>query len=213
MTKSETERARSKPADTRDALILAAEQLYAAGGFEAVTMRALGEKVGISHMTAYYYFRNKDELMAELRYRAFARFTGAMDKAAAGIRDKQEKLRSLCLGYLKFGLERPADYGLMFAVWEFEDYQSFVGTHGPEALRHPGSWEGMRDAVAAAFPDQADEAEKRAHLLWAGLHGLVELHQAHKLVFGMRACDLAEPLADMFIAAFRAETMCGKPES
>lgn len=50
----------------REDLLAAALQLFAQGGVDAVTMRAVAEAVGVSVMTPYRYFADKSELMRGL---------------------------------------------------------------------------------------------------------------------------------------------------
>jgi AcrR family transcriptional regulator len=50
----------------RGALIDAASALFAQGGLEAVTMRSVAARVGVSAMTPYHYFADKAELLSSL---------------------------------------------------------------------------------------------------------------------------------------------------
>lgn len=47
-------------------LLRATRDLAAAGGYAAVTMNAMAERAGVTRMTAYQYFRNRDHALAEL---------------------------------------------------------------------------------------------------------------------------------------------------
>lgn len=49
---------------TRDRLVAAARELASGGGYAAVTMHAVSELAGVSRITAYKYFSNKDHLLA-----------------------------------------------------------------------------------------------------------------------------------------------------
>ena len=72
------------PADIetfRSRLCDIAEGLFAAHGPDGVTMRELAEAMGVSSMTAYRYFEDKDAILAAVRTRAFSRFAGAMEQA------------------------------------------------------------------------------------------------------------------------------------
>ena len=57
----------------------AAEHLFAARGPEAVTMRELASALGVSPMTPYRYFKDKDAILAAVRTRAFNRHAEAQD--------------------------------------------------------------------------------------------------------------------------------------
>jgi AcrR family transcriptional regulator len=50
---------------TRERIIVAAARLFYAEGIRAVSIDAVAEKAGVTKKTFYYYFRSKDELIAE----------------------------------------------------------------------------------------------------------------------------------------------------
>ena len=51
-------------ADFRERLCVAAERLFAEKGPDAVTMRQLASELGVSPMTPYRYFQDKDDILA-----------------------------------------------------------------------------------------------------------------------------------------------------
>lgn len=51
---------------TLDRLLRATRELAEDGGYAAVTMNAMAERAGVTRMTAYQYFRNRDHALAEL---------------------------------------------------------------------------------------------------------------------------------------------------
>lgn len=59
-------KARSKPRAplTRDRVLQAAMDLADEGGIEAVTMRRLGQALGVEAMSLYYHAANKDDILA-----------------------------------------------------------------------------------------------------------------------------------------------------
>ena len=50
-------------------------------GLEAVTMRQLAAELGVSPMTPYRYFGDKDDILAAVRARAFDRHAEALETA------------------------------------------------------------------------------------------------------------------------------------
>ena len=48
-------------------ILTAAKQLFMSEGYETVTTRQLAERVGISQTGLYVYFKNKEEILVELR--------------------------------------------------------------------------------------------------------------------------------------------------
>ena len=62
------------PADVtefRNRLCEVAAQLFAEKGYEGFNMRELAGRLGISTMTPYRYFKDKEAILSEVRARAF----------------------------------------------------------------------------------------------------------------------------------------------
>src|ERR1700743_465631 len=76
------------PADVeafRTRLCDVAETLFAAHGPDRGTMREMADSLGVSSMTPYRYFKDKDAILAAVRTRAFNRFAAAMESARAAL--------------------------------------------------------------------------------------------------------------------------------
>src|SRR5277367_1532334 len=99
-----------------------AEKQFALHGPDGVTMRELADALGVSSMTPYRYFKDKDSILAAVRTRAFNRFAAAMEAVAS--RNKSESGNA----YLDFALANPAAYRLMFDVSQptFANYPDLV---------------------------------------------------------------------------------------
>jgi AcrR family transcriptional regulator len=72
----------------RTRLCQAAEQLFAEQGIEAVTMRQLAVALGVSPMTPYRYFRDKDEIIDAVRTSAY---NTILAQAKSGMKFKDPK--------------------------------------------------------------------------------------------------------------------------
>src|SRR5271154_6542285 len=98
----------------RDRLCDVAAGLFATRGREGFTMRELASELGVSAMTPYRYFRDKDEILAAVRARAFDRFADALEAAVATPGPAAVKAGAVGDAYVKFALGEPASYRLMF---------------------------------------------------------------------------------------------------
>lgn len=104
----------SDVADFRARLCSAAEALFAEHGIEAVTMRQLASALGVSPMTPYRYFRDKDEIIDAVRTSAFNRFADALEAPFAVEGDPGEKSVAVGEAYLDFAVNNRQAYALMF---------------------------------------------------------------------------------------------------
>ncbi len=164
--------------DFRRRLCAAAEGLFAERGIEAVTMRELAQALGVSAMTPYRYFKDKDAILAAVRAAAFNRFAGALEAAGAGSGDAVAHSRAAGEAYVAFALAEPQAYRLMFDLSQptesdYPELQTALTrarrtmTAHVEALIEAGLLTGDADLIG--------------HMFWASLHGVLMLRLSDKL--------------------------------
>ena len=159
-------------------LIAAAEQLFAEQGPGAVSMRQLAAALGVSPMTPYRYFKDKEEILAAARASGFDRFAEALETAFAQSEDPEIRAQTVGAAYIRFAFENPAAYRLMFDLSQPNeaDYPDLVRA-GDRARKTMSAYcQGLLDAGLL----EGDPLEL-AHLFWAAIHGLVVLKLADKL--------------------------------
>ncbi len=188
--------------DFRERLCEAALRIFAEQGYGGVTLRGLAGEIGCSYATPYRYFRDKAEIFAAVRARAFERFTDFLERRLEGASDAEQRVRRLAGGYVEFALEHPQAFSVMFEL-EQPDAAAYPELRESEER----SWKllagTVRDAVDSGLI--AGSIHTLAHLFWAGIHGIVALHLAGKLTLGRTAAALVDPMTDALIAAHRAE--------
>ena len=162
----------------RQRLCQAAEKLFAERGIEAVTMRELAQALGVSPMTPYRYFKDKDAILAAVRAAAFARFAARLEAAMAQPADPLSRSRNAGQAYIDFALAEPQAYRLMFDLnqpteGDYPELQASIVrarrtmTVHIEAMIQAGLMEG--------------DAELIGHLFWSVLHGMLMLQLTGKL--------------------------------
>jgi AcrR family transcriptional regulator len=156
-------------ADFRNRLCDAAADLLLEQGVEGFNMRELAKRLHVSPMTAYRYFKDKDEILAQLRARGFAALAQMMaDAAERSPGDAAAVVRA----YVCFALDQPITYRLMFDLFQQ------TGQEAPELVRHQRRVRALLNETAAG---SAGDAPCDDDVLWSALHGLVALHLAGKL--------------------------------
>ncbi|WP_181706894.1 TetR/AcrR family transcriptional regulator [Chthonobacter rhizosphaerae] len=171
----------------RAALLAAAREALRSEPPAKLSLRQLATAVGVSFNAPYSHFASKDELLAELARLGFEELTARSREILVASRpDRRARMTALARVYLRFGIENPHLYDLMF------------GRHGE------ASSEGLKAAAAECFAVMAETARTEdgdpdAPLFaWATVHGLVTLHNAGRIgpleVAVSRFEDLAERL-------------------
>lgn len=165
----------------RQRTIEVAAELFAAHGYEGVTLRKIAARLGVSAMAPYRYFEDKAEIFSEVRTAAFRRFADSQRDAYESSDDTMARLWAMRVAYLQFAFERPNDYRIMFALdQEPEEPSSDLRREGDRSFDY------LHRAVAAAVEEGilVGDPLDIAHLLWTQVHGLVSLHLAGKLTLG-----------------------------
>jgi AcrR family transcriptional regulator len=162
-------------ADFRERLLDAAERLFAEHGTEAVTIRQLAEAIGVSPMTPYRYFKDKDAILAAARARAFDRHAEALEQAYDVSADRGPIARFEAIGaaYVRFSLDNPEAYKLIFDIkqpsaWDYPDLRRAGERSRATMTRH------VRDLVAMGI--FKGDPDMIGHLFWSALHGPLMLH-------------------------------------
>jgi len=161
----------------RERLIDAAERLFAAHGLEAVTMRQLAGELGVSPMTPYRYFADKGAILAAVRARAFRRHAEALEAARAGKTDTLDSSSNIGRAYVRFALEHPDAYKLMFDVDQpnADAYPELVEA-GERSRANMTAH--LRDLVAAGVLPANADSDLIGHMFWSALHGALQLQFA-----------------------------------
>ncbi|MEO8813419.1 MAG: TetR/AcrR family transcriptional regulator, partial [Caulobacteraceae bacterium] len=163
----------------RDRLIDAAERLFAEHGTEVVTIRQIAGELGVSAMTPYRYFRDKDAILAAVRARGFDRHAEALEHAYADHPgDTAGRARAIGAAYVDFALANPETYKLMF------DFKQPSEGDYPDLVRagrrsHATMTLHLRDLARAGQLN--GDPELFGHLYWAALHGPLMLQFAGML--------------------------------
>jgi AcrR family transcriptional regulator len=172
----------------------AAEHMFAERGPAAVTMRELAGAVGVSPMTPYRYFKDKDAILAAVRARAFNRHADLLESTFAAHRDDPDvRAAALAQAYIQFALDYPEAYKLMFDVHQPSagDYPELV--EAGERSRRTMSLQ-LESADSASAVPPSGEPDLIAYMYWAALHGPLMLQMSGMLPSDISAARLISAL-------------------
>jgi AcrR family transcriptional regulator len=174
-------RARKRPkprayhhGDLKSALVEEAAAIVREKGLEALTLRAVAKRAGVSQAAPYRHFADRRALVAAVAERGFARLQEAMLERMKSVEPGGRLgLKQVALAYIEFGVENAAEYRVMFGP-------EVANTEGLPGLRQTGRGvlgfvaEGMRQLQQAGLVGPGD-VQLMAAATWATLHGLVML--------------------------------------
>ncbi|MCX2730403.1 TetR/AcrR family transcriptional regulator [Saccharopolyspora sp. NFXS83] len=111
MTRAET------AAATRRTLVRAASELLDAGGPDAVTLRAVGARAGVSRGAPYGHFKNKEHLLAELAVGAWSSLADEVEELRTDPGSAPDaRLERAVLALIDVARRTPHLYALMFST-------------------------------------------------------------------------------------------------
>lgn len=193
-----------RTSETEARIVEAARDLLAQGGMDALSMRAVAARVGISATAIYHYFENKQALVDRVVLSGFRRFEDYLQSAIEGLpEDSRERLHALGLAYLRFAAENRQYFKVMFTI-QPEDPRAI------EDLPGEGGYVVLRDTVERAMnvgTIRRDDPDLVALYLWCHVHGLATLslacETAPELLCGFRPAESFERFRELINEGLR----------
>jgi AcrR family transcriptional regulator len=192
--------------DLRHALVTAARAELQDVGSDALSLRAVARRAGVSHAAAYHHFADKAALLADVAAEGFVALDASMRDAieAAGA-DPLERLRAAGRGYAAMAQADPAAYDLMFNVCDISSASQLQQVAPLSFARLSAVVAAARAHVGLVDDDRVGGSNTRtdAFILWQAVHGFAMLRlSGHLEAFGLSTDEHFERvlrrLSDLF---------------
>jgi AcrR family transcriptional regulator len=157
----------------RETILRTARRIIRKQGFDGLSMRKLAQELDCSPMTLYSFFRDKHALLVVLAQEIFedlSRGVGGDDAA-----DPFVALREGCRRYVRFGLENPDEYRIIFMTPGGVGDGTVVSPQ--TLLKYNRAFAIKVERVQACIDHGVirGDAFAAATLLWTSLHGVVSI--------------------------------------
>ena len=165
--------------DLRNGLLEAARAILEEQSLEALTLRAVARKAGVSHAAPYRHFPNHESLLVELGVEGFGELKRDLGEAARAPGSESDRIANIGAAYMRFVVRRPALARLMFGAQlphrdrfaELGAAADSVGTEIGNALSDPNLglavWSAVHGLAMLVLENVIDLGQRRA-----GLHVL-----------------------------------------
>lgn len=158
--------------DLRRALVEEVLRTIQTEGVKGVTLRGVGETLGVSRTALYRHFKDKGALLAEVAREGFRTFrrelVDAWEGGGRGVQGFEEMGRA----YIRFAVTNPSHYRVMFGGF-------VVGSPDAELLKEAaGAFQALVDAIAWLQQRglmRDDDPLQLARYIWAVVHGIAML--------------------------------------
>ncbi|WP_437317622.1 TetR/AcrR family transcriptional regulator [Sorangium sp. So ce385] len=175
---SSLQRREQQKENLRGAILAAAGELFLEQGYEAFSMRQVAERIGYSATTIYRYYENKDDLLFAIVHEGFTEFLRALVAAAESTADPIERMEALGAAYVRFGMQNPVHYRLMF----MQRFDFVFDQRKEQQQPMVESFDVLQKAVASAMAAgamQRGDVERHSQVIWALVHGITSLALAN----------------------------------
>ena len=184
----------------RAEILTAARELLAeTQDSEAVSVRAVADRVGVSTPSLYLHFADKQALLDAVCELVFADLDERMQAAAATTSDPFDSLRLRGRAYAEFALANPEQYRLammrMPAVHDHFDKHTYTPFSAEDIVAGPTYHhliEAVEDCIRVGVFAPGTDPNMVATSLWAATHGAVSLCLAKPGLAGDDALALCE---------------------
>lgn len=177
----------ARPKSNLEELLLTrAAELIATEGLDALSLRELARRAGVSRAAPYHYFADKGELVARIGALGFQRLGDHIAAATEGLPHPLTQLRAGLLAYVDFARAEPHFFQLMFsgALERHQQDDSGFPFSSPAARAAFGTLiEGVRTAQAQSLIDDTDPL-LIVNVFWAWTHGVAVLARHAHLKHG-----------------------------
>lgn len=160
--------------ETRRAILNAAVQLFMKQGYRDFSLRQVARATGYTPTTVYLYFKDKDDLLFHVAMEGFKHFCRELEEAYVSGATPVERLVAIGRAYVRFGLNNPLHYRLMFM-----ERDEFLQREPPPGFVAPVQAfellvQAVRECVEGGYFRPGDPWAY-ALAVWSTVHGLVSL--------------------------------------
>ncbi len=162
--------------DLRNGLLEAARCILEEQSLNALTLRAVARRAGVSHAAPYRHFPNHEALLVELGVEGFQELRQYIVEAAKITGPESDRIANIGAAYMRFVAKRPAVARLMF------------GSQLPNRDKFPALAE-----AADAIGNEIGSALHDTNLglaVWSAVHGLAMLVLENVIDLGQRRSGL-----------------------
>ncbi len=158
--------------DLKPALVEAGLTELEEKGLAHLSLRSIAARVGVSHTAPKNHFDGLRGLLTAIAAEGFRRHAAAMRNGVEGEPPGKTRLAAACNGYVRFALENPELFKLMFSG-------TMCNIEDPDLKRAAwGSYEVLRGVAHGLDWDKAQEPGgpwRTEWMLWSMVHGYATL--------------------------------------
>ncbi len=155
--------------DLRNTLLVEGRAFLREVGVDAISLRSLSRRIGVTHTAVYRHFPNKEALLEGVAVAGFADLSHATAAAIASAQGTEHALASAGLAYVDFAQQDPETFRLMFRRTARSDAQTTAAGEAFAVLERLVS-DGQAEGTL-----RSGDPFLLALTLWSTVHGIARL--------------------------------------
>jgi AcrR family transcriptional regulator len=166
--------------ETKTRLLSEARDLYVEEGPAHFSLREVARRAGVSAAAVYRHYDGKEALFDQVCAAGLQVFYGYLVRALSEP-TPHARLTGAATLYLRFGLENPRDYRVLFMG---AGHEMHTPAQRPKASKPDATFQFLIDRVKECMQAgilREANAEEVAMVIWAHVHGLVSLRLSGQL--------------------------------
>ncbi|MGL5851769.1 MAG: TetR/AcrR family transcriptional regulator [Phycicoccus sp.] len=199
----------------RSALLDAAVDMSRDTGAEALSLRAVTRRVGVSTRAAYRHFASRQDLIRAVAIVGLSRMAVMIEAELDGMTSPVQRLCAVGRGYIGFALTEPGWFDVAMLTSRGFDLFAEEGAKGDSGLTPHGLLLAALDDLVSDGLIEPGDVERTATLCWSSVHGYSSLVSrgplstisdgAARAVGGMLATDIVHSIVLGGVTAARGD--------
>lgn len=170
--------------DLASSLIATATTMIKEDGIEALSLRKLAQRIGVSRTAAYHHFTDKNDLLAAIAAQGFCLWQSQAESIFTQTNVPElEKFHQFVHYYVAFATQNSAIYQLMFGstLWKHATSTGVLDEQSTQKLKsvaYPSfqyQVEMIKHWQAQGILANTESSLRLAQVTWATLHGIAQL--------------------------------------
>jgi len=176
-----SERKAKEKEELKSLILRAAKQLFVEKGIEKTTIRNIANAIEYSVGTVYVYYKDKNDILHDLHSQGFKQLGSEM-RVLFNVADPMERLKALGRVYLKFAMENPDMYDLMFSMKAPMDFLD--ATHKEDWNEGKATFGVLESTVNQCMESghfSGHQLGPLSFVIWSMVHGMASLHISQRV--------------------------------
>lgn len=186
-------------------LLEACRELLIEEGYRNCSLRKIAAEAGVTATSIYLHFDNKDDLIHSLMERSIEELNDRLAEVAGRPGDALGKLETLAREYVRFALENPRQYQVIYRV-SSDEMARYPKEKFRKARRGYQIVAGVIKEGVSAGVLQEPRPMLAAYILWAQLHGVLTVLFSRRLDSRIDRQLFVDQSIDHILQAYRVRT-------